>query len=250
MKLKPKFTPIENELMGRHRGLAAEPETKAASADDVLMPSLEDKQVVVNRRCVDEAKTLIGCLQVNKTEWPRMTEADRQAVLGETKDWRAYGDLHLAVDESKPEGTRMRSLHQVIRAGVVYLQPLMKLAADGAPEVKAAAIELCKAAGIVEENSVGRPQRGVFACPVMAMGRSCPMNNAGRCAHLSDNDVCKISSLKCPLAGPACPLMAAGEGCPMDQWQGCAQLNAEGECGLQDSYCQLVKTDEEGEGEE
>ena len=239
-----KLTKFEIEAIGVNRTVVKNKEVKSGEPEEVLMPSLEEKQLVVNPRCLDTARTLIGCLQVNKTDDLRYGSVERKALLvvDDEKSWKVFGDLHLVEDQGKPENTAMRYQHAVIKDGTVYLRPLMKLASSEDHEIKAAAIELCKKAGIMEENSVGRPQRGAFSCPVMAMGRGCPMNTAGRCAHMSDSADCKIAGDACPLEGPACPLIKSGEGCPMDQWSGCAQLNKEGECGL-GGRCALVKAD-------
>lgn len=252
--MKAKITVTENELMGRHRtpdyaGVAV----KADVAEEALAPSLEAAELKVNQGCIDSALVLIGCLQMNHDNLPRFDEADRKATLGtgDTKDWRAYGDLHLAIDAGKPEETRMHYRHAVIKDGVVYTRVLKKLCTDDNAEIAASAWRLCKAAGLTVENSVARPQRAQLACPVMAAGRSCPMNSAGRCCHLNDSGGCKIAGEACLLVSAdklACPLMAAGEGSPMDAWSGCAQLTAEAECRLQDeAHCCMCKETEEDE---
>jgi len=258
--MKPKFTPTENELMGRVRSpLAARDEKAGVMGDDAVMPSLEARALKANAHAVDSMLTLIGCLQMNHDDLPRLDEADRKAALGdgEEKDWQAYGDLHLAVDAGKPEDTRMHYLLPVVKSGCVHTRTLklvVAAASDETKEVAEAAWRLCKAAGLIADGQVMRPRREGFACPVMASGRSCPMNAAGRCAHLSDAGDCRIAGGACPLVAgekPACPLMAAGEGCPMDQWSGCVQLEENAECRLQDgAHCGLVKEEKEDEGDD
>lgn len=240
-----KLTKFETEAVGVNRMKAVETKEAGGDPDEVVMPGLEDRHLVVNRRCLDEAKTLAGLRLVNEDDDLRIGAVERKELLAaaDDKSWQAFGDMHLAEDVDKPEGTAMRYKHAVISRGRLFLKPLMRLAADGDPEVKAAAIEVAKAAGIMDENGIGRPQRAAFGCPVMQAGRGCPMNTAGRCAHLSDGEDCRIAGGPCPLAGPACPLMKAGEGCPLDQWSGCAQLDRDGGCRL-GGDCALVKRNE------
>lgn len=255
MVLKPKFTETENELMGVVRPLIAA-DKKSVDTGDVLAPGLEEKSVAVNADAVANIEHLIRFAQVEAEKTIGFDEAERKAMLGEKADWKAYGEHFLGVDETKPEGTRMRYMYAVVKDGRVYTKELVKAAGSEHREVAQAAWLLCKAAAMVpaEQGSM-KPVKSDMSCPVMATGRSCPMNSAGRCAHLSDGKDCKLQmdGMACALVDsgqPACPLMAGGEGCPMDTWSGCAQLDADGGCKLQDdSSCCMAKADAE-DGEE
>lgn len=224
-------------------------------ANFVEMPGDEEKELVVNDDCVDAAAVAIGCLQVNYDDELRLVEVDRRAALGEKSDWRAYSTMFLAVDENKPEDTRMRFQVPVAKAGVVYAKAVKRACTHEVKEVADAAFALARKMNLVSDSqSVRRPQRGDFSCPVMQGGRSCPMNGAGRCCHLGDDGACKIAKAECPLSAgtdkAACPVMSAGEGCPMDQWSGCAQLDEDGGCKLRDGeHCCFVKEEEDGEEE-
>lgn len=244
-----KLTSAEKEAVGVTRPLVVESK-QADAVEEALAPGLEEKQLVVNADCVKAAGEAIAAGRVNTTDGLHVGSVERKALLVDDSDksWKAFAGLHLAEDVGKPANTAMRYQHAVMRDGVVYAKALQKLAAGDNLEVAAAAIQLCKKAGIMMQDSVGRPGRGMFACPVMANGRPCPMSSVGRCNHLDDGGDCKIAGAACALSAgedePACPVMKAGEGCPMDQWSGCAQLNEDAECALQGSdACQLVKAD-------
>ena len=86
------------------------------------------------------------------------------------------------------------------------------------------------------------------ACPIMADGQNCPMNAAGKCAHLGADNCCELQpsgASCCMMKGKAmaCPMMAGGEDCPMSGGScpqladnGCRALQAEGK------QCCMIKS--------
>lgn len=221
--------------------------------EDVLMPSLEEKDVKLCQAGAAYIEELVRAGKIDKMGTATLTEVERKSMLGDRgDDYGLYAKHFLGEDVSKPEATRMRFAIPAVRGGVVQMRPLMKACNHDDADIRDTARRLCKMAGLTEGKDITRPQREKFGCPVMATGSSTPMNAAGRCRQLTETKGCNLKQGgegDCNMTdadGLRCPMMKAGEGNPMDGWQGCAEHSKDGYCSLQAGVvkCNMVKDDD------